>query len=101
VLELRVDYNNPSFLVEHQVLEFLRISKRTCDRHKKYIPAGEYYSMATSEENKNMLFLILDVGSGENAEEYEMLKGGDKSMEELGSYKTPQKIIQGREIEQT
>jgi hypothetical protein len=30
-----------------------------------------------------------------------MLKGEDKSMEGLGGYKTPQKIIQGREIGQT
>jgi hypothetical protein len=45
--------------------------------------------VATSEENKNTLFLIPDMGSKEKAEEYEILKGGDKSMEELGGYKTP------------
>jgi hypothetical protein len=96
VLELIVDYGDPSSLVEYQVLEFLRIGKRTCDRHKKYIPAEECYSVATSKENKNTLFLIPDVGSQEKAEECEMLKGGDKSMEELVSYKTLRKSSKGK-----
>ena len=61
VLELRVDYSNLASLVKQQVQEFLQISKRTCDRFKKNIPTEECYNVATREENKNTLFLILDV----------------------------------------
>jgi hypothetical protein len=79
VLALRVDRSNLTSLVKQQVQEFLHISKRTCNRYKKIIPAKECYSVATREENKNTLFLILDVGLLREVEEqgYKAPKGGD------------------------
>ena len=62
VLELRLDYGDPTSLVAQQVQEFLRHSKRTCDRYKKIVPVKDCYSVATREENENTLFLIPGIG---------------------------------------
>jgi hypothetical protein len=62
VLKLRLDHSDPTSLVVQQVQEFLCYSKRTCDKYKKIVPAKDCYSIATREENKNTLFLILGIG---------------------------------------
>jgi hypothetical protein len=79
VLALRVNRGDPTSLVKQQVQEFLHISKRTCDKYKKIILAKECYSIATREENKNTLFLILDIRLLREVEEqgYKAPKGGD------------------------
>jgi hypothetical protein len=91
VLALRVDRSNPTSLVKQQVQEFLYISKRTCDRYKKIIPVKECYSVATREENKNTLFLILDVRLLREVEEqgYKAPKGGEQAVEDLSAHKAP------------
>jgi hypothetical protein len=103
VQELRVGYSNPDSLVEEYIQEFLKKGKRTCNRNKKNISAKEYYSIATTEENKNILFLIPDIGLRGKAEEqgYKIPKRGDQTVEGLSNYKILQKIIQKQEIEQT
>ena len=63
VLKIRVDYSNLTSRVEDKVQEFLRNSKRTCNKYKKIISAKDCYSVATIEENKNTLFLILGIES--------------------------------------
>jgi hypothetical protein len=82
VLKLRLDHGDPTSLVEQHVQEFLRNGKRTCDRYKKIIPAKECYNIATREENKNTLFLILDIKSQREVQEaegqgYEVVEEGD------------------------
>jgi hypothetical protein len=91
VLALRVDRGNPTSFVKQQVQEFLRISKRTCDKYKKIIPTKECYSVATREENKNTLFLILDVRLLREVEEqgYKAPKGGDQAVKDLSVHETP------------
>jgi hypothetical protein len=103
VRELRVDYSNPASVVKERVQEFLQEGKRICDRNKKNIAAEDCYSVATREENKNMLFLIPDVGLRGKAEEqgYKAPKRGDQAVEGLSDHEIPQKIIQKREMEQT
>jgi hypothetical protein len=63
VLEMRVDHGDPTSCVKDKVQEFLRNGKRTCDKYKKIISAEDCYSVATIEENKNTLFLILGIES--------------------------------------
>jgi len=63
VLVLRVNRSDLTSLVEQQVQNFLRNSKRTCDRYKKIIPTKNCYDVATKAENKNTLFLIPDIKS--------------------------------------
>jgi len=63
VLEMRVDHSDLTSRVKDKVQEFLRDGKRTCDKYKKIISAKDCYSMATIEENKNTLFLILGIKS--------------------------------------
>ena len=91
VLALRVDCGDLTSLVKQQVQEFLRISKRTCDRYKKIILAKECYSVATREENKNTLFLILDVRLLREVEEqgYKALEGGEQAIKDLSAHEAP------------
>jgi hypothetical protein len=102
VLELRLDNSNPKSLVEKQVHKFLRISKRTCNRYKRIVPAKECYSVATREENKNTLFLILDIEYQKELQEvglqgYEVADEGDQAMEGSKDHEIPHEIIQERE----
>jgi hypothetical protein len=60
---MRVDYSDLTSCVEKKVQKFLHNSKRTCNRYKKIISAKDCYNIATIEENKNTLFLILDIES--------------------------------------
>ncbi|KAF4631824.1 hypothetical protein G7Y89_g6306 [Cudoniella acicularis] len=84
--------NMSNTLREFHVVDFLRKSKRTCDRYHKYISAEECYSVAIREENRNTLFLVPDVGLQREAEGqgYQALEGGTQAMEGLENHKIPQ-----------
>jgi hypothetical protein len=105
VLVLRVEYSDPTSLVEQQVQKFLYNGKRTCDRYKKIIPIEECYSVATREENKNTLFLIPAIESQGEAPEvegqgYEIVEEGDQAMEGLKDYEIQYETIQEQEVKQ-
>jgi len=63
VLKIKVNYSNLTSCVKDKVQEFLRNSKRICDKYKKIISVKDCYSVATIKENKNTLFLILGIES--------------------------------------
>jgi hypothetical protein len=56
-----IERGDPTSRVAQAVQIFLNISKRTCNRNKKYIPVDKCYSVATRAENNNTLFLIPDI----------------------------------------
>ncbi|KAH7364008.1 hypothetical protein BKA65DRAFT_532668 [Rhexocercosporidium sp. MPI-PUGE-AT-0058] len=63
VLEIKVEYGDPTSLVAQHATNFFNMGKRTCDRGKRYVPPRECYNVATSEGNKNTIFLMPDVKS--------------------------------------
>lgn len=74
--ELQLDHGDlASLLVAEQVMAFLALGQRTCDRNKKHASAEECYDIATQTENNNTLFLIPD---------FEFLEGQDSA--ESGAY---------------
>jgi hypothetical protein len=79
---VQVDNGDPTSLIAQQVNDFLSIGKRTCDRYKKYVPAGECYNVATREENKNTLYLIPDIESQANRQSYEVTEEGGHGLPE-------------------
>ena len=74
------------------------MGKRTCDRHKKYIPADECYSVATRAENNNTLFLVPDVGYQTEVQRYEASESGGQAMEESRDNEIRQEIVWEQEV---
>jgi hypothetical protein len=96
VLVLRVDRSNLTSLVEQQVQNFLRNSKRTCDKYKKIIPTKNCYDVATRAENKNTLFLIPDIKSQGKVQEADRV---DQAIEDLIGHEISHEFINKQEVE--